>query len=127
MNSEVYSHGHHPSVTQAHATRTLADSGAYLIPHLRPGMTVLDVGCGPGSITADLARAVAPGTVTGLDRSPDVVAEAARLHAELPGVEFLTGTSTTWTSRTKPSTSCTPTRCSTTSPTRSPPCGRCAG
>ena len=91
MNSEVYSHGHHPSVTQAHAARTLADSGAYLIGHLRPGMDVLDVGCGPGSITADLARAVAPGTVTGLDRSPEVVDEAAGLAADLPNVRFQAG------------------------------------
>ena len=91
MNSEVYSHGHHPSVTQAHAARTLADSGTYLIPHLRPGLKVLDVGCGPGSITADLARTVAPGTVTGLDRSPDVIAEATQLHADLPTVRFQTG------------------------------------
>ena len=48
-------------------------------------MSVLDVGCGPGTITADLARRVAPGEVVGLDRDAGVLAEAevavpANLH-----------------------------------------------
>lgn len=63
----TYTHGHAPSVLRAHGTRTVADSAAYLLPHLVPGMTVLDVGCGPGSITVDLARVVSPGKVVGVD------------------------------------------------------------
>ncbi len=42
---------------------------------------MLDVGCGPGTITADIARRVDPGRVTGVDASPDVVAAASRDHA----------------------------------------------
>jgi ubiquinone/menaquinone biosynthesis C-methylase UbiE len=93
MKNEVYSHGHHQSVVNAHAVRTAADCAAYLLPHLKPGMTLLDVGCGPGSITADLAELVAPGEVTGLDRSEDVLEQAAELAA-LRGIEnasFATG------------------------------------
>ena len=64
-DQETYTHGHAASVLRSHANRTVANSAAYLIPHLRPGARVLDVGCGPGTITADLAARVAPGPVVG--------------------------------------------------------------
>ena len=47
--------------------------------HLRPGLSLLDVGRGPGTITVDLARLVAPGPVVGLNASPEVVAQAESL------------------------------------------------
>jgi ubiquinone/menaquinone biosynthesis C-methylase UbiE len=72
----VYTHGHHESVLRSHRWRTAANSAAYLLPALAPGLSVLDVGCGPGTITADLAVLVAPGRVTAVDRSEDVLAEA---------------------------------------------------
>ena len=73
---DVYTHGHHDSVLRSHRWRDASNSAAYLLPHLSPGMTVLDVGCGPGTITLDLAARVAPGAVTGLDAAAEVVAEA---------------------------------------------------
>lgn len=78
-----YTHGHHASVLQSHATRTATDSAAYLLPHLRAGQCVLDVGCGPGTITLDLATRVAPGRVVGVD-SAAVAVEAAREGAAAP-------------------------------------------
>ncbi|WP_413320462.1 class I SAM-dependent methyltransferase [Agrococcus sp. 1P02AA] len=87
MTAAEYSHGHHPSVVGAHAARTAANSAAYLVPHLRPGMRVLDVGCGPGSITIDLARLVgSDGIVVGIDASAEVI-ETARAAAAAAGVE----------------------------------------
>jgi len=74
---DVYSHGHHASVLRSHTWRGAANSAGFLLPHLRPGLRLLDVGCGPGTITADLADLVAPGPVIGLDRAPEVVAAAA--------------------------------------------------
>jgi len=74
---ETYSHGHHASVLAAHARRTAETSAAYLLPHLRPTDVLLDVGAGPGTITADLAGHVAE--VVGLDPAPAAVA-AAREH-----------------------------------------------
>lgn len=75
----AYTHGHDAVVLDAYRWRTAANSAAYLLPHLRPGADLLDVGCGPGSVTADLAALVAPGRVTGVDRAPGAL---ARLRAE---------------------------------------------
>lgn len=64
-----YTHGHHESVLRSHRWRTAADSAAHLLPHLVAGQDLLDVGSGPGTITADLVRIVAPGRVTALEMS----------------------------------------------------------
>ena len=73
---DTYTHGHHESVLRSHRWRTVENSAAYLLPHLRPGVDVLDVGCGPGTITVDLATRAATGRVVGIDRSADIVAAA---------------------------------------------------
>ncbi|MGP0031055.1 MAG: methyltransferase domain-containing protein [Acidimicrobiales bacterium] len=77
----AYTHGHHESVLRSHSWRTAQNSAGYLLAHLRPGMSLLDVGCGPGTITTDLALLVAPGQVIGLDASSEVVARAAEAAA----------------------------------------------
>ncbi|WP_435611030.1 methyltransferase domain-containing protein [Streptomyces sp. C10-9-1] len=87
----VYTHGHHESVLRSHSWRTAENSAAYLIGELRPGMRVLDVGCGPGTITADLAELVSPGgRVTAVDAAASVLDQARALTAErgLERVEF---------------------------------------
>jgi ubiquinone/menaquinone biosynthesis C-methylase UbiE len=80
--SALYTHGHHESVLRSHRWRTAANSAAYLIGSLRSGQTLLDVGCGPGTITADLAELVAPGRVTAVDAAPDVLDDARRVLTE---------------------------------------------
>ena len=79
---------------EGHARRGALDSAAYLLPRLHPGMDLLDVGCGPASITADLAELVAPGRVVALDSSPSAI-EAARAtlaaRGLLGGVELAVG------------------------------------
>lgn len=74
-----YTHGHEDSVLRSHRWRTAENSAVYLLDELAPGRSLLDVGCGPGTLTADLAQRVAPGRVVGLDASPDVLAEARRV------------------------------------------------
>ena len=91
MSSAQYTHGHHDSVLRSHRWRTADNSAGYLLPHLRSGMTLLDIGCGPGTITADLAERVAPGAVLGLDYSAEVVAEAARAADGVANLEFGVG------------------------------------
>lgn len=83
--ADRYTHGHHASVVGQHARRTAERDAAYLLPRLRPGMGLLDVGCGPGTITAGLAERVAPGETVGIDVSAEVV-EQARASAEGRGV-----------------------------------------
>ena len=70
-----YLQGHHSSVLRSHRWRTAENSADYLLPHLTPGVSLLDVGCGPGTITADLAVRLAPGRVTAVE----VTEEALRL------------------------------------------------
>ena len=82
---DVYTHGHAESVLRSHRWRTAENSAAYLLPRLRADARVLDVGCGPGTITVDLARIVAAGSVVGIDRSEEVVDEA-RATAREAGV-----------------------------------------
>jgi ubiquinone/menaquinone biosynthesis C-methylase UbiE len=71
-----YSHGHEPSALASHATRTAANSAAYLLPYLHGGQSILDVGCGPGTITLDLAELVAPGQVVGVENTEVPLATA---------------------------------------------------
>ncbi len=90
---ETYTHGHHESVLRSHRWRTAANSAAYLLDRLRAGLDLLDVGCGPGTLTADLAALVAPGRTVGVDAAPDVVALAADEAAgrEAVNLEIRTG------------------------------------
>ncbi len=91
--AETYTHGHDESVLRSHRWRTVENSAGYLLPHLEPGTNVLDVGCGPGTITIDIAQRVAPARVVGLDPADDAVA-AAREAAAAAGagnVEVETG------------------------------------
>jgi SAM-dependent methyltransferase len=87
----TYTHGHDESVLRSHKWRTVENSAAYLAPHLASGSRVLDVGCGPGTITADIGRRVAPGAVLGIDASADVIAEARRHAGGGPNVQFTVG------------------------------------
>ncbi len=65
---DAYMHDYDGALTeQIIAGRTADIHGAFMLPHLRAGMSLLDCGCGPGTITAGLAQMVSPGNVTGID------------------------------------------------------------
>ncbi len=86
-----YTHGHDESVLRSHLWRTVDNSAAYLAEHLTPGLSVLDVGCGPGNLTVDLARRVAPGAVVGIDNAASIIAQAdASIPGDLDQVVFRT-------------------------------------
>ncbi len=80
--SQTYIHGHSASLVERFARRTAAVDAAFLLPHLCPGMEVVDLGCGPGSITLGLAEAVTPGEVVGIDLDPGAIERARVMAAE---------------------------------------------
>ncbi len=72
--------------------RSLAASHRRLAELLRPGMAVLDVGCGTGVITRGIALAVAPGgRAVGLDVNAEMIESARRGRARGPGLAFEIG------------------------------------
>jgi len=77
---QIYTCGYSSASMQIMASRTAEVHAKFLLPHLRPGMRVLDCGCGPGSITVGLAKAVAPGEAVGIDLEPTQL-DLARAHA----------------------------------------------
>ncbi|HEY0697537.1 MAG TPA: methyltransferase domain-containing protein [Micromonospora sp.] len=79
-----YTHGHHESVLRSHRWRTAENSAAYLLPHLSAGSTLLDVGCGPGTLTVDLAGRLTPGQVTAVEPTEGALA-LARAEATRQG------------------------------------------
>lgn len=85
-DSEKYTHGHHESVVAAHAVRRASEAAAFVLPQLKSPMRLLDFGCGPGTITNDLAEHLLPdGSVVGIDSSEAVI-DQARSNASEKGV-----------------------------------------
>ncbi|PHM05587.1 hypothetical protein CK516_40165 [Nostoc sp. 'Peltigera malacea cyanobiont' DB3992] len=74
---EKYTPGYSSNATNFMAKRSLDTHGAFFKPYLRPGMKLLDCGCGPGTIALGLAKAIAPGTLTGIDREASQIRIAA--------------------------------------------------
>ena len=89
----TYTHGHHESVLRSHRWRTAENSAEYLLPHLSSGVTVLDIGCGPGTITGDFASLVTPARVTALEVTEDALnlARAEITRRGLTNVDFAVG------------------------------------
>jgi ubiquinone/menaquinone biosynthesis C-methylase UbiE len=77
--AESYSHCANSAFETELALRTAAKEAAFFLPMLRAGMRVLDLGCGPGSITLGFAQAVAPGEAVGVDLQPSQIVQAQAL------------------------------------------------
>src|SRR4051794_17167638 len=79
----------HRSSAEVLNRRTLGNDHRVLADLLRAGMSVLDVGCGTGAITAGIARAVGPeGRAVGVDRDAALLAIARSEHGALPNLTF---------------------------------------
>lgn len=86
----VYTHGHHESVLRSHRSRTAENSAAYLLPYLTPGQSLLEIGSGPATITADLAELVAPGRLTATETGEATldIARAEIARRQVENVDF---------------------------------------
>ncbi len=82
QRDDVYSQRSNPAFEAVLESRTAARDAAFFLPFLRPGMRVMDVGCGPGTITVGLAEVVAPGRVDGFDLQPALVKRARAIASE---------------------------------------------
>jgi SAM-dependent methyltransferase len=91
--TETYTHGHHESVLRSHSWRTAENSAGYLLGFLKRRQALLDVGCGPGTITLDLADRVSPGRVIGIDQKASLISQANELGRRrgITNVTFSTG------------------------------------
>lgn len=82
MPPESYTPGHTENATDFMAARSVCSHGQFFAPHLTSGVSVLDCGCGPGSITFDIAARVAPGHVTGIDFGASQVERAKQIAVD---------------------------------------------
>jgi SAM-dependent methyltransferase len=86
MTAESYTPGHTSNASDFMARRSLRSHGQFFQKHLTPGVSVLDCGCGPGTITLGIAGAVHPGRVTGVDFGASQIERAtARAATEAVG------------------------------------------
>ena len=83
MTDGIYVHGHHESVLRSHTWRTIENSAKYLEKYLTKISNLLDVGCGPGTITIDFATRLSEGTVLGIDISDEIIRKARIASQEL--------------------------------------------
>lgn len=77
MQTATYTPGYSAPVLSFMEQRTADTHAGFFLPHLMTGWSVLDAGCGPGTITLGLARKAAPGLVTGIDIEDAQFAEAS--------------------------------------------------
>jgi ubiquinone/menaquinone biosynthesis C-methylase UbiE len=82
MNTEIYTPGHTKNAIDFMSKRTLESHGQFFVEYLRKGTSVLDCGCGPGTITLGIASAIEPGIVTGIDFSESQIEKARSNAAE---------------------------------------------
>ena len=87
----TYTHGHAESVLRSHRTRTAQNSAAYLLPFLGPSQRLLDVGAGPGTITADLASLVRSVVAVEIDDAAAAITRSGLAERGIDNAEVVVG------------------------------------
>ncbi|KAI0438959.1 S-adenosyl-L-methionine-dependent methyltransferase [Xylaria telfairii] len=80
--SDNYKQGYSNYTTATHEKRTAESNAGFLVPHIKATDHILDVGCGPGTITTGFAKYAHEGVIIGLDMSASVLEKAKRLAEE---------------------------------------------
>lgn len=82
---EHYSAGYGTELIKLFKSRTVDKDAAFFIPYLSSGMSLLDCGCGPGTLTIGLSEVIVPGQAIGIDIEPSQI-EAAKAYALERGI-----------------------------------------
>ena len=70
--------------------RTLQQDYRHLKDILKEGMTVLDVGCGTGAISKDVANMIgANGRVIGIDNTSDFIESGKKSYQDIDNLELM--------------------------------------
>ena len=77
-----------PNITKLYGERTAKTSCQYFISYVTKTANILDVGCGPGGITADLAKIAKEGRTIGVDISEAVIEQATAAFSDIPNLKF---------------------------------------
>ncbi|OAG37341.1 hypothetical protein AYO21_08418 [Fonsecaea monophora] len=83
-----YTQGHSNYTVATHLTRTAESDAGFLLPHIKTTDHILDVGCGPGTITTGLARYASAGATVGIDISAEVLEKARAVAAAAAAAEI---------------------------------------
>ena len=75
-NQSNYTQGYSNHTLATRHSRTPESDAAFLLPYIKMTDHVLDVGCGPGTITTSFAKYSSKGTIVGLDISSEVLKKA---------------------------------------------------
>lgn len=78
QEASSYTMGYSDEFRQLLDRRSASTHAWYLLPHLKPGMKLLDFGCGPGTISVGLAERISPGELHGIDMEESQVELARR-------------------------------------------------
>ncbi|KJR83646.1 arsenite methyltransferase [Sporothrix schenckii 1099-18] len=81
-SNNSYKQGHSDYTTANHERRTAEVDAAFLLPYIKKSDHILDVGCGPGTITTGLAKYATEGKIVGLDLSENVLEKAQELATD---------------------------------------------
>jgi trans-aconitate methyltransferase len=88
MNKTIHREG--KTSTKIFDNRTLGDDYGTLLSALRPGLRVLDVGCGTGAISKGIAERVAPtGSVTGIDNTEHFILSGRETYSNVTNLTLL--------------------------------------
>jgi SAM-dependent methyltransferase len=86
-------HGVTPELQRDYSLRSAEKQAAFILPYLKTGMKIIDVGCGPGTITTGLAKAVYPGEVKGIDHDSTNIEKAKKtaLENDIQNISYMKG------------------------------------
>jgi ubiquinone/menaquinone biosynthesis C-methylase UbiE len=91
--NETYTPGYSSNVIEFMSRRSVERQASFLLPHLKSNQRLLDIGCGPATITLGLAQIVSPGEVVGIDMAESQL-NLARQNAnqnQVQNIQFVSG------------------------------------